>query len=82
MVVTVVRNGITIMVMMISSSTTTINISKDGIAGSNSATGVDLVCLERCENKVHGFSTDPSVSFALCSVSSCRMRRVDGGKNH
>jgi hypothetical protein len=33
-------------------------------------------------NKVHGFSTDRSVSFALCSVSSCRTRGVNGTKKH
>ena len=37
---------------------------------------------ERCKNKVHGFSTDRSVIFALRSASSCRMRRLIGGKNH
>jgi len=40
------------------------------------------VSLERCENKVHGFSTDRGVSFALCSAASCRMSRVNDGKNH
>ena len=37
---------------------------------------------EQATNKVHEFSTDRSVSFVLCSVSSCRTRSVNGGKYH
>ena len=36
---------------------------------------------EQLQNKVHGFSTDRGDSFALCSVSSCRLSGAAGPEN-